>query len=146
MEYVGMYHNSRIYSDYGHHPDALKQLIPSMRSLYPDHRLTILFEPHQGQRLLSLWDEFVNALAAADHVIIYTPYTAREDRSVLNIIAQKTIGQEILDADQLGHAFATQVGGQYINQIDQLGNTGDDVILVLSAGLLDSVVRDLIQG
>src|SRR5690606_3064945 len=56
--------NSRhIYiDDYAHHPEELKACIGSIKELFPDKRLTTIFQPHLYSRTRDFADGFAEAL------------------------------------------------------------------------------------
>jgi len=64
--------------DYAHHPDELEASIGSVRELYPDKKLTVVFQPHLYSRTNDFYKEFASALSLADEVILIPIYPARE--------------------------------------------------------------------
>ena len=64
--------------DYAHHPDELRASIESVKSLYPDRRLTVVFQPHLYTRTRDFAPEFAAALSLAPEVILLPIYPARE--------------------------------------------------------------------
>ncbi|MFH0895145.1 MAG: UDP-N-acetylmuramate--L-alanine ligase [Bacteroidota bacterium] len=64
--------------DYAHHPEELKQCILSARKLFPDKKITGVFQPHLYSRTRDLADEFAESLSQLDEVIILDIYPARE--------------------------------------------------------------------
>ena len=64
--------------DYAHHPEELRALIEGVRSLYPAHHLTLIFQPHLFSRTNDLVDGFAESLDRADEVILLPIYPARE--------------------------------------------------------------------
>ncbi|MBQ9555527.1 MAG: UDP-N-acetylmuramate--L-alanine ligase [Muribaculaceae bacterium] len=64
--------------DYAHHPDELRASISSVRDLYPDRRLTVIFQPHLYTRTRDFAPGFAAALSLADEVILLPIYPARE--------------------------------------------------------------------
>ena len=64
--------------DYAHHPDELRASITSVRDLYPDRQLTVIFQPHLYTRTRDFAPEFAAALSLADEVILLPIYPARE--------------------------------------------------------------------
>lgn len=65
--------------DYAHHPEELKSSIESVRKLYPDKKLSILFQPHLYSRTKDLADEFSEVLSLADEAYLLDIYPAREE-------------------------------------------------------------------
>ncbi len=64
--------------DYAHHPNELKSSIESVRKLYSDRNLTVVFQPHLYTRTRDFADEFAAALSKADELILLDIYPARE--------------------------------------------------------------------
>ena len=64
--------------DYAHSPNEVRAAIESVRKLYPDHRLSVIFQPHLYTRTRDFAPEFAEALSAADTVIMPEIYPARE--------------------------------------------------------------------
>lgn len=64
--------------DYAHHPEELRALISGVRSLFPDEKLVLVFQPHLFSRTRDLADEFAISLDMADEVILLPIYPARE--------------------------------------------------------------------
>jgi len=65
--------------DYAHHPDELRASIMSVRDLYPDRQLTVIFQPHLYTRTRDFAQQFAQALSLADEVILLPIYPAREE-------------------------------------------------------------------
>lgn len=65
--------------DYAHHPEELSASISSVKELYPDKKLTVIFQPHLYSRTHDFYREFAEALSAAAEVILIPIYPAREE-------------------------------------------------------------------
>ena len=72
-------HGHVMIDDYAHHPGELKASISSVRDLYPQRRLTVIFQPHLYTRTRDFADGFAEALSLADEVILLPIYPAREE-------------------------------------------------------------------
>jgi len=64
--------------DYAHHPEELRALISSAKSLFNDKKCTVIFQPHLYTRTRDLADGFAEVLDMADEVILLPIYPARE--------------------------------------------------------------------
>lgn len=64
--------------DYAHHPDEVKASLQSVRELYPDRHITVVFYPHLYSRTRDFAPQFAEALSLADRVILLPIYPARE--------------------------------------------------------------------
>jgi len=64
--------------DYAHHPSELKASISSIRNLYPDRKITGIFQPHLYTRTRDFASDFAAALSQLDELILLDIYPARE--------------------------------------------------------------------
>ena len=64
--------------DYAHHPRELSAAITSVAKMFPDRKLTAVFQPHLYTRTRDLYEEFAAALSLADEVVLLPIYPARE--------------------------------------------------------------------
>lgn len=64
--------------DYAHHPDEIKASLTSLRALYPDKKISVIFQPHLYSRTRDFCDEFAKSLSLADELILLDIYPARE--------------------------------------------------------------------
>lgn len=64
--------------DYGHSPGEVEASIASVKALWPDKKLTVVFQPHLYTRTRDFAPEFARALSKADRVILCEIYPARE--------------------------------------------------------------------
>jgi UDP-N-acetylmuramate--alanine ligase len=70
--------NTIYMDDYAHHPSELKASISSIRNLYPDRKITGVFQPHLFTRTRDFADDFAAALSELDELILLDIYPARE--------------------------------------------------------------------
>ena len=52
-----------VLEDYAHHPRELACSLEVIKLRYPEHKLTVVFQPHRYRRLLRYFDEFVSILS-----------------------------------------------------------------------------------
>ena len=64
--------------DYAHHPEELRAAISSIKRLYPDKKLTTIFQPHLYTRTRDFADGFAEVLDMSDELIMLDIYPARE--------------------------------------------------------------------
>lgn len=65
--------------DYAHHPTEITAFIKSVRALYPDRKVTVIFQPHLYSRTRDFATGFAESLSLADEVILLEVYPAREE-------------------------------------------------------------------
>ena len=71
--------NIVLIDDYAHHPEEIKQVFKTLKSIYPNDNLLVVFQPHLFSRTRDLLDEFANVLSEFDAVILLDIYPAREE-------------------------------------------------------------------
>ncbi len=64
--------------DYAHHPEEIKAALTTVRKVFPDKDLTVVFQPHLFTRTRDFMDGFAESLSIADRVILLDIYPARE--------------------------------------------------------------------
>lgn len=65
--------------DYAHHPAELKESIMSVKELYPERKITGIFQPHLYSRTRDFAADFAAALSLLDQLILLDIYPAREE-------------------------------------------------------------------
>ena len=65
--------------DYGHHPTEVRAVIETARSVWPERRLVMVYQPHRYTRTQELYDDFVKVLLLVDLLLIVEVYGAGED-------------------------------------------------------------------
>jgi len=148
QEFVGNLYGKKIFSDYAHHPTEIQSTTQAFKKAFPSKSITILFQPHQGRRILEFWEDFKNVFAQLDEeVLIYPIYHAREDFEKLKKDFEFVEQLQINSFKQLSKAFAQNINGELItdkNLSQKLRNAKGDIILILSAGDIDWKVRQLL--
>ena len=64
--------------DYAHHPEEIKATLKAVREIFPDKKLTLVFQPHLFTRTRDFMNEFAEALSLADRLLLMEIYPARE--------------------------------------------------------------------
>jgi UDP-N-acetylmuramate--alanine ligase len=64
--------------DYAHHPAEIEAFLKSMRSMYPERKLTVVFQPHLFTRTRDFAAGFSESLSRADTLLLLDIYPARE--------------------------------------------------------------------
>lgn len=134
---TGFQFPATIYSDYAHHPTEIKATLAALRERHPRRRLVCVFQPHQEDRLIRLFNDFIPAFNEADFVILMPAYTVagREERTGRDsfALAQKISHRQenVFYAPDLPAAL----------KIIKKFLFGETVIVFMSAGDLDQEVR-----
>lgn len=77
FQYKGEYNGATIIDDYAHHPTEIHATLSSAVN-YPHKTLWVVFQPHTYSRTKNFLEDFADALAMADKVILADIYAARE--------------------------------------------------------------------
>lgn len=77
FEYKGTKNGFTIVDDYAHHPTEIAATLHAAEH-YPHKALWCVFQPHTYTRTKSLFNDFVETLATAEHVVVADIYAARE--------------------------------------------------------------------
>ena len=64
--------------DYAHHPMEIEAFLKSMKSMYQNRKLTVIFQPHLYTRTRDFAEGFSKSLSIADEVVLMDIYPARE--------------------------------------------------------------------
>ncbi|MEO6454480.1 MAG: UDP-N-acetylmuramate--L-alanine ligase [Ginsengibacter sp.] len=124
--------------DYAHHPEELKALISSAKSLFNGLKCTVVFQPHLFSRTRDLAEEFAKSLDLADEVILLPIYPARElpvagVSSDLILTKMRNRHKQILTKEQL--LQWVQVSAHEKNQ--------GSVFITAGAGDIDTLVEPI---
>ncbi len=86
--------------DYAHHPEEIKATISAVKQLYPDKKITGIFQPHLFSRTRDFQDEFAFELNKLDEIILMEIYPAREkpiegisSQTIINKIKNRNVVQ-----------------------------------------------------
>jgi UDP-N-acetylmuramate--alanine ligase len=78
FEYILKSKNIIFIDDYAHHPAEVFAFLSSLKALYPERKVTAIFQPHLFSRTRDFADAFAKSLSLADRVILLDIYPARE--------------------------------------------------------------------
>jgi UDP-N-acetylmuramate--alanine ligase len=123
--------------DYAHHPNEIKAIYESVKSLYPRKSIMAIFQPHLYSRTRDFMNQFAQVLSKFDEVTLLDIYPAREEpleginsRKLLNLI--NNLNKNLVDKQELKHVVQ---------------NSNSDVFVVMGAGdISDEVykIKDVI--
>lgn len=119
--------------DYAHHPDELSASIESIKTLYPDRKITGVFQPHLYSRTRDFAPEFARSLSKLDEVILLDIYPAREEP--IEGVTSKIIFDRI-DNERKIMCSKAQL-------LDVLRNRPIEVLVTLGAGDIDRMLPDI---
>ncbi|MGH1388027.1 UDP-N-acetylmuramate--L-alanine ligase [Kordia sp.] len=110
--------------DYAHHPTEINALHQAVREMYPEKKITAIFQPHLFSRTKDFADEFAESLAQFDELILLEIYPARE-KPISGITSSWLLDKIKNDQKQL---VAKE------NLIDHISGISTDVLVTVGAG------------
>ena len=130
FEYIFRNPSVTLIDDYAHHPQEIKALLKSVRTLFRDKKVLAIFQPHLFSRTNDFKQEFANVLNKADEILLLDIYPARElpiegvtSNTIYELIQNKN--KKMIRKEEL---------------IQELDNRSIEVVLTIGAGDIDKEV------
>ena len=116
--------------DYAHHPEELKAIINSVRQLYPDKKITGIFQPHLFTRTRDFVEDFASSLDLLDECFLLDIYPSRElpiegVNSLWLLNKMKLIKKQVISKEAL---------------LELLKKNRPELLLTMGAGDIDNLV------
>jgi UDP-N-acetylmuramate--alanine ligase len=130
--------------DYAHHPEELRASIESVRRLYPNRRLMVVFQPHLYSRTRDFADGFAQVLSDVDALLLLPIYPARE-LPIEGVTSDWLL--TMVHSDELALAQVVEKN-QLVERIVDLVQAWSEpcVVMTLGAGDIDRLVLDIKQN
>jgi len=119
--------------DYAHHPMEIKAFLGSVKSLYPNKKITAIFQPHLFTRTRDFADDFALSLEPIDEIILMDIYPARE--IPIEGVTTKLIFDKIKNPNK---KLVTDK-----NLLHTLDKTDSDVFVTIGAGDIDRFIQPI---
>jgi UDP-N-acetylmuramate--alanine ligase len=119
--------------DYAHHPTELDACISSVKKMYPNKKLTGVFQPHLFTRTRDNMSEFARSLSELDQLYLLDIYPARE------LPIEGVTSQVLLDQIQLNQKTLISKG----DVTQKLVADRPEVLLTLGAGDIDRLIQPI---
>ena len=123
-------------SDYAHHPKEILQSAKSLKEIYPNRKVTVIFQPHLYTRTRDFYQEFADALSHFDEVVLTEIYPALEE-PILGV-SSALIFENLKEGVERRMILKDEV-------IDFVKEHDFDVLVVLGAGNLDNYVPEIAE-
>ncbi|MCC2631163.1 MAG: murC [Candidatus Paceibacter sp.] len=131
-----------VYDDYGHHPTEVKATLRGVRQMFPDRRVTVIFQPHLFSRTKQHLHEFAKAFVDADNVILAPIYPAREPFD--ETISSDMVALEIVKNGGIANAFPS-LDAVELHAKKELGSD-KDVLITMGAGDIYKIGEKLVAN
>ena len=125
--------------DYAHHPTELRSAIGAAKELFPDKKITGIFQPHLFSRTRDFVEGFAEALDMLDEVLLMDIYPARE--KPIEGVTSKIIFDKMSIENK---SLVTKA-----SLMDNLNDNELEVLMTLGAGDIDvfvSKIKELLTG
>ncbi len=133
FEYIVKNERHIYIDDYAHHPEELRACISSVKKLYPNKKLTTIFQPHLFTRTRDFADGFAEVLDMSDELIMLDIYPARE-------LPIDGVNSEMILA-KIRYAKKRKCGKQ--EAIELIKTEQPELLLTVGAGDIDQLVQPL---
>lgn len=133
FEYIVRQEKHIYIDDYAHHPEELRACFDAVRQLYPEKKLTVIFQPHLFSRTRDFADEFAKVLGTADELLLLNIYPARE------------LPIEGIDAAWLLNKIALPESSVYTKEeaLAHITAAQPELLLTVGAGDIDTLIQPL---
>lgn len=125
--------NLVLIDDYAHHPTEINAVHNSVREMYPEEKVLVVFQPHLFSRTKDFADDFANALNKFDDILLLDIYPARETP-----IAGIT-SDWLLSKIENKQKKKTQKN----NLVKDIKNSDAKIIVMLGAGDIGVVIKEV---
>ena len=119
--------------DYAHHPEELRACFKAIRTLYPDRKLTAIFQPHLFTRTRDFADGFSEVLSTVDDLVLLEIYPARE-LPIPNISSQMLLDKITLSNKRICKKQEA---------LDYVKKQQPQLLVTVGAGDIDTLVEPL---
>lgn len=119
--------------DYAHHPSEINALLDSVRELYPNKKITGIFQPHLYSRTRDFADDFAKSLSKLDELILLEIYPAREN-PIPGIHSSMLLKKVELDDKKV-------LGKQDV--LSSLKEKPREIVLTIGAGDIDQLINPI---
>lgn len=144
FELRGTFNGARVYDDYAHHPTEIRATLSAAQELCKKSgKVFCVFQPHQEQRLKTLFKDFIHAFDDADKLVLLDVYEVAG--------REKSIG-EVTSRDLFEAIKKHKEPAFYIPSPQDLPSflkdkvAKDDIIIMMGAGSINQYTDLLISS
>lgn len=119
--------------DYAHHPEEIRASLKAVRSIFPEKKLTLVFQPHLFSRTQDFMNEFAEVLSLADELLLMEIYPARE-KPIPGVTSSALLEKISCKKKQIC---------QKENLIETIKNIKPELIVTMGAGDIDRFVPQI---
>jgi UDP-N-acetylmuramate--alanine ligase len=128
--------------DYGHHPREIEATVAAARASWPERRLVVAFQLHRYTRTRDLFEDFASVLSDLNTLLLLDVYAAGE--TPIAGADGRALARAIRNRGHVDPVFVS--GPEELPRALAGVLHNDDVLLLLGAGSIGAVARDLAGG
>ena len=126
--------------DYGHHPTEIKCVLQTARSVWPENRIFMIYQPHRYSRTKDLYDDFVSALSEVDELLLLEVYSAGE--SPIDGCDGRALTRDIDRRGKLQPIFASDTEEAFLKTAKLVQE--NDILIVQGAGNVNLISKKIL--
>ena len=119
--------------DYAHHPGEISAFLGAVRQIYPQKKITGIFQPHLYSRTKDFYMDFAESLSVCDTLILLPIYPARE------LPIEGVTSSLIYDNCHAKEKYLCEKA----DLLDLLGRLKPELVLTMGAGDIDRLVKPI---
>ena len=119
--------------DYAHHPVEIEAFLKSVRDLYPEKKLTAVFQPHLFTRTRDFAEGFSKSLSLADELIMLDIYPARE-QPIAGVTSEMILEEVTLEKKMISSKA---------DLVNNIKSWQPEVVMTIGAGDIDQMVKPI---
>lgn len=132
-----------VVSDYAHHPTAVHNTIRAAKDFYPGQRIIAVFQPHQHNRTIKLFDDFVKSFNDADVIVL---------PEIFDVVGREKEQDQMISSQDLVNEIKKNWPDKLIYYTGNLDETvkkvnslirAKDVVLLMGAGDINKINKQI---
>ncbi len=147
FEYLGKYRAAKVYDDYAHHPTEISALLAGVVKVFPNKKITLIFQPHTYSRTRALFDDFILSfknIPSLESLVVMPIYPAREIPD--GTTTSERLCEEIRLAIPNLVVHTTKSHDDTMNLLERLNIKKNSLILTVGAGETNLIGEALIKN
>lgn len=147
FERVGEYNGATIFSDYGHHPTAIRATIQAARDFYSGRRIVLAFQPHHHNRTKELFNEFVDSLVLPDISVVADIYdvAGREAEADQEVTSEALVEKMKSKQPDRANQFIWSGDVASTKTLLQTLIKPNDIVIIMGAGNIYKIAGELVH-
>ncbi|WP_246798080.1 UDP-N-acetylmuramate--L-alanine ligase [Alkalibacter rhizosphaerae] len=140
FEHKGTAQGITVVEDYAHHPTEVAVTIQACKN-YKANRLIVVFQPHTFSRTYHFFDQLVEALGGADHLIVSDIYSDREKNTYP--LQQEDLANAVRDRFSIPSVHLSDFAAME-DAVAELAQPGD-FVLIAGAGTINKIIPGILE-